>query len=127
MLTIKEAIGHCVKQWREFKNVKQETLALELGISKAALSHIENGKTNITITRIEQIAHILGIDLLQLLSTPQQLMHAGKKTGDSPDGVGNTENNAVNNEVIKLLQEELQMKNRQLDQIMSALNKCLSS
>lgn len=127
MLTVKEGIGLCIKRWREFKNIKQETLALELSISKAALSHIENGKTDITITRIEQIANIIKIDLIQLLSTPQQLIYAGKKSNDPSNSIDNSKNNAVNDEVIKLLQEELLVKNKQLDQIMLALNRCLTN
>lgn len=37
-----------------FKGIKQESLATELGISKAALSQIENGKTDITVTALSK-------------------------------------------------------------------------
>ena len=123
MIKAKVAIGQSIKKWREFKNIKQETLALELSISKAALSHIENGKTDVTITRIKQIADVLEINLLQLLSTPQQLMNIENNTIRQSEKVDDTQHFLVNVEVLKMLREELQIKNKQLDQLMLALNK----
>lgn len=124
----KELIGENIKKWREFKSVKQEALASRLGISKAALSHMENGKTDITISRIEQIANILQIDLEQLLATSQQLMNVNKSSASIvSDKVNNTQHFLISIEVVKMLREELQLKNKQLEQLMQVLNKCMAN
>ena len=45
-------IGINIRKWRELKGIKQEQLANQLGITKAALSNIENDKTDISLHRI---------------------------------------------------------------------------
>jgi transcriptional regulator with XRE-family HTH domain len=54
--------------------MKQETLAGLIGISSTALSHIENGKTDISVTRIEQIANSLGLSFYDILTFPNQIV-----------------------------------------------------
>ena len=102
------AIGINIKRWREFKEIKQEELARKLKITAAALSHIETGKTDITISRIEQIAETLQIDFVDLFSSPQQVIDAGNNH-DNP------QNNLINKELVEALKTELRYKNEQID------------
>lgn len=60
-----------IRKWREFKGVKQETLARQLGITKAALSHIENGRVALSISRMEAIATFLDLEFVELMQSPQ--------------------------------------------------------
>lgn len=59
-------VGTNIKLIRQSKLMKQSTLAKKLGISSVALSNIETSKSDITITRLFQIAIELdvGADLL---------------------------------------------------------------
>jgi transcriptional regulator with XRE-family HTH domain len=67
-------IGNNIRKWRELKGVKQDQLAIQLGITKAALSNIENNKTDISLHRVEQIATCLGLDAMKLFNDPLDLI-----------------------------------------------------
>lgn len=67
-------IGINIRKWRELKGVKQQQLATELGITKAALSNIENNKTDISLHRLEDIATCLGIEPTKLFYNPLDLL-----------------------------------------------------
>jgi transcriptional regulator with XRE-family HTH domain len=67
---INETIGFNIKAWREVKGVKQEWLATKIGLGKSSLSQIENGITEITVSRLSEIADVLGIQLLHLFENP---------------------------------------------------------
>jgi transcriptional regulator with XRE-family HTH domain len=67
---INETIGFNIKAWREVKGVKQEWLATKIGLGKSSLSQIENGITEITVSRLSEIADVLEIQLLHLFENP---------------------------------------------------------
>lgn len=56
-----------LKQVREFKNYSQEYIATELGISIRAYSKIENGETQLTFKRFNEICSVLNMNPQQLL------------------------------------------------------------
>jgi transcriptional regulator with XRE-family HTH domain len=62
--------GSNIRKWRILKNMKQEDLAEEIDISLVSLSKIENGKTNIPLSRLFDIAVALGIHIQLLFSDP---------------------------------------------------------
>jgi len=57
-----------IKFMRQLKNRSQEYMAEKLGMSVNGYSNIECGKTDVQISRIEEISRILEMDLLELLS-----------------------------------------------------------
>lgn len=67
-------IGQNIRKWRELKEMKQEQLAVQLGITKAALSNIENNKTDISLHRIEEIALCLDLEVMKLFINPLDLL-----------------------------------------------------
>jgi len=67
-------IGLNIRKWRELKGIKQEQLAGKLGITKAALSNIENDKTDVSLHRIEDIARCLDLEVMQLFNNPADLL-----------------------------------------------------
>ncbi len=67
-------IGQNIRKWRDLKGIKQEMLATNLGITKSALSNIENNKTGISLSRIEDIARCLGLDTMRLFCDPLDLL-----------------------------------------------------
>lgn len=56
-----------IKQIRELKNITQEFIAKELEISTRAYSKIENGETQLTINRLNEISAILQVDPIEVL------------------------------------------------------------
>lgn len=61
-------IGDNIKKFRELKNITREQMASDLNMSLSGYSKIERGDTDLTISKIERIAEVLGIDIAQLLS-----------------------------------------------------------
>jgi transcriptional regulator with XRE-family HTH domain len=56
-----------IKQIRELKNVTQEYIATQLGLSIRAYSKIETGETQLTINRLNEISKALGVDPFEVL------------------------------------------------------------
>jgi len=56
-----------VKFIRSFRGWTQETVADKLGISTHAYAKIERGETDVNLSRLQQIAQVMGIELPQLL------------------------------------------------------------
>lgn len=56
-----------IKQWREYRELSQETLANRLEMSAAQLSRVESGKQGYTQDFLEACAHALRTDVASLL------------------------------------------------------------
>lgn len=56
-----------IKQIRELKNITQDFIAKQLEISTRAYSKIENGETQLTINRLNEISAILKVDPMEVL------------------------------------------------------------
>lgn len=61
-------IGENIKKFRELKNMTREEMADNLGLSVSAYGKIERNETEVTISRLQQIAEILKVDLAQILN-----------------------------------------------------------
>ncbi|MEI6745233.1 MAG: helix-turn-helix transcriptional regulator [Methylococcaceae bacterium] len=57
-----------IRSMRESKNWSQEEMATKLNMSVNGYSKIERGETNPHISKLEQIAKELNVDLLELMS-----------------------------------------------------------
>jgi transcriptional regulator with XRE-family HTH domain len=57
-----------IKQMRELRNLTQAHVAEALKMSAASYSKLESGQTEITLTKIEQIAEVLGVDISTILN-----------------------------------------------------------
>lgn len=61
-------VGKNIRTYRHQYGWSQEDVANRLGISIPAFSKIETGVTDINLSRLEQIANIYEINVIQLLS-----------------------------------------------------------
>lgn len=64
--TLRNIIAHNVKKYREQKGYKREELSLLLGVDNSYISKLEKARVNITIDKLEEIAKILEIDVINL-------------------------------------------------------------
>ena len=72
-----------LKQLRELKNLTQEHIATQLGLSTRAYSKIESGETQLTIARLNEISKILEIDPIEVLGFDhQQIFNNCSKEGN---------------------------------------------
>ncbi len=55
-----------LKTIRKLRNLTQQTVADKLGISTQSYAKIERGETDVNLSRLQQIAQLMGIELSQL-------------------------------------------------------------
>lgn len=61
-------IGNNIRQIRKQRQVTQIDLAVMIGIDRAYLSEIENGRTNVSLNILYAIADALNIDIIQFFN-----------------------------------------------------------
>jgi len=106
------SVGKNIRTLRHQRGWSQEDVANRLGISIPAFSKIETGVTDINLSRLEQIANIYEVNVINLLSLdaeepePQlsNLSIAQKKILDRETEIANLQRKVI------LLYEELRTK-----------------
>lgn len=68
---INRRVSDALKRSRKAKDLSLDQLALRSGVSRAALSQIEGGRTNPTLSVLWKVAAGLGIPFPELLELPQ--------------------------------------------------------
>ena len=61
-------IGDKIKFWKQFRDYTQADMAEKLDISITAYAKIEQNKTDVNYSRLEQIAKVLDISMAELVS-----------------------------------------------------------
>ena len=67
MAKINSIVGNNIRRVRVKKKWTQEKLALEAGLHRAYVGHIERGEKNLGLKNLERIAVTLGIEVADLL------------------------------------------------------------
>jgi transcriptional regulator with XRE-family HTH domain len=67
-----KAVISNIRKIREYRNYTQDYLAAKLHISQNAYSKIELGYSSITLNRLVEIAGILEVDLIDLISSESE-------------------------------------------------------
>jgi transcriptional regulator with XRE-family HTH domain len=75
-----------IKQIRELKNVSQEFIATQLGLSIRAYSKIETGETQLTINRLNEISKALGVDPIEILGFDDKQVFNNCREGNFGNG-----------------------------------------
>ena len=71
LLSRTKIVAGNIRKIREFRNYTQDYLAAKLGISQNAYSKIELGYSKLTLERLFQIAAILEVEVMQVISFDQ--------------------------------------------------------
>ena len=70
-----EQLAIKVRKLREIYGFSQEAIAFEMGISQAAYSKKENGRTDISFSCLEKLAKIYQLSMMEIISlSTQELM-----------------------------------------------------
>ena len=67
-------LGQKIKKLRELKNLTQNHLASELGITQSAYSKMELGETEITYQKLTRISEILGMSPEEVATFNEQMI-----------------------------------------------------
>ncbi len=64
--SLREIISNNVRKYREGKHLSMEELSLLLEVDNSYISKLEKSKVNITIDKLEKLAQILEIEVIDL-------------------------------------------------------------
>lgn len=106
-------ISEKIKKVRELRNLTQEHVATQLGMTQAGYSKIENGQTDITYTKIKEIAKVLDVSPEDLIAFDSQ------KYFNSFNNVRGNNNGSViinmsSDEIKKLYEDKIDLLNKLL-------------
>jgi transcriptional regulator with XRE-family HTH domain len=73
-ITMNENLGDTIRKIRELKNFSQSYMAERLGLSVSGYGKIERNETELTLSRIKQIAEIFEMDFTKVLSFDKNLV-----------------------------------------------------
>lgn len=118
-MNVKQFVGNNIQRWREFKGIKQDDLAGNLNITKTTLSNIETGKAAVTVSRLEEIAKHLKVEITQLFSSPQQMFNLSNNN-HIMNGYTQTLMHPDKN-IIESYNAQLHAKDRQIEQLLILL------
>lgn len=114
-----------IRELRENHHLTQEEMALKLNLSTTGYAKIERGETRLNIPRLEQIAEILDVDIMEFMSDEKKVIYqvnneAGNHqvnnqaaTNSSLTYYANTPDNQAEIEKLQLI---IQHKNEMLEQ-----------
>jgi transcriptional regulator with XRE-family HTH domain len=66
-MSLKSSFGINLQRIRRGQGMSQEELAAKAGLARAYLSGAEAGRRNATLETVEALAHVLGVDPIDLL------------------------------------------------------------
>ena len=112
-----------IRKIRELKNISQEFVANELGITTRAYSKIETGETQLTINRLDKICKILKVSPEELLGFDSALIFNNVFHNEQGQGTQQAFNNTDIQQVKELYERLLKEK----DKVISVLEKKLES
>lgn len=64
--SLREILSKNIKKYRENRHFSMEELSLLLEVDNSYISKLEKSKVNITIDKLEKLAQILGIEVVDL-------------------------------------------------------------
>jgi transcriptional regulator with XRE-family HTH domain len=106
-------IGDNIKKIRELKNITREKIAQDLKMSLSNYSKIERSEIDLTISRINDIAGILGVDISKILNFDSSQVF-NIQNNEIVQGTGakaehmHFHSDEYRDKYIKLLEEEIQ-------------------
>ncbi len=89
MEEIEISIGKNIKRLREFKNYTQEYVAEQLQVSQTAYSKIERDETDVSFSKLNKIAKILGVTINDIINTSDEKLWLSITYGQNFDNSNN--------------------------------------
>ena len=116
-------IGQKIKKLRELKNLTQSHLADELGVTQSAYSKIEQGETEVSYSRLEKIASVLGMKPEELIAFNESMVF---NVMHNQTGQGFViSNNAISDVERKLYDEQINLLKTEINYLKQLVEKLL--
>ena len=107
-------VNEKVRLFRELNQWSQEEMAERMNMSVAGYAKIERGETNISLHKLKQIASVLQIDLLDLVSTHD----SGVILVGGENNQNHFRNNYYGNQAAELEVEKLKLELKHKDELL---------
>ncbi|NYA25587.1 helix-turn-helix transcriptional regulator [Haemophilus haemolyticus] len=108
------SVNEKVRLFRELNQWSQEEMAERMNMSVAGYAKIERGETNISLHKLKQIASVLQIDLLDLVSTHD----SGVILVSGENNQNHFRNNYYGNQAAELEVEKLKLELKHKDELL---------
>jgi transcriptional regulator with XRE-family HTH domain len=102
-----------LKTFRELKNYTQKYMAEGLGVTQNSYSLLENGKTEMDVNQLLQLAEILGVSPLMIVGRPVEIADIAGHFRISSRGKPDSE--------IRKLETELEEKDKLIKELIDQL------
>jgi transcriptional regulator with XRE-family HTH domain len=103
---MKTLVGNKIKKMRELNNFTQEGMAQKLNISPAAYSKLERDETEMTLSRLDEIAKIFKVDTQTILNFDEKQIF--NITNSHQNAIGNREAHVYHNDkLVEHLEKEV--------------------
>jgi transcriptional regulator with XRE-family HTH domain len=70
-----DQIGQNIAKTRKLQGLSQENLGAYLGVTREQISHYERGAREISVTDLNKLADLFGVELADLLEEDMDLQH----------------------------------------------------
>lgn len=118
-------IGQKIRRIREYRDLSQDSVALEMGMSPSGYSRIERDEVSVTVDKLARLADILKVSLIDLVSPEESIVF--NNYGTAKDQSFSTINGSTDTEKIEQLYKEqinlLQQEVSYLREIVNSLTK----
>jgi len=115
-------IGQKIKKLRELKNLTQEYMADQLGLTQSGYSKIETGEVDIPYSRLEEISKVLTIKPEDLISFNENMVF---NIMHNQTGNGLVINHTSDNEK-KLYEDQIKFFKEQVEYLKNTVNQLLA-
>ncbi len=115
-------IGQKIRKIRELRNLTQQHMAQELGVTQSAYSKMEMGESDITYKKLEQISSILGISVEEIAAFNEQMVF---NVMHNQTGNGLVVNKGISDQERALYEDQIQFLKEQNDYLKRMLEKML--
>ena len=78
-MDIREVFARNLRKYRQAKGLSQETLAHEAGIDRTYISALERSQYSASITTVDKLAAILGLEAADLLRRPAKSVRSSAR------------------------------------------------
>ena len=97
-----------IRAFRTIKNLSQENMAQMIGISSTAYAKLERGETEMSYTRLEQVAQVLEVRVTDLINFGENgffYMNNSSNAGNASNGIAIHNASKESNDLLVELQK----------------------
>ena len=118
-------IGQKIKKLRELKNLTQSHLADELGVTQSAYSKIEQGETEVSYSRLEKIAFVLGMKPEELIAFNESMVFNISNNSNGGNVFSHIQQQAISDGERKLYDEQINLLKTEINYLKQLVEKLL--